>query len=500
MRGNRKHRGILQGTLLALVTAVFLAMSAGAGNAYAYQNTTGIVKDGGTRIRSSSSTDSTVLASVLSGDKLEICGMETGADGYTWYKVYVDRSTIGYVRSDRITDTGEKTGGVTDDNATGGSTGQNTDSSQSQETPAADPSTDPQEPQETDEESSGQTEILPDATETTPAVTGAKLQSIGLGNTISMSPAFSPDITEYTILVDENTESIAVFGVPAEGASVIENYGFDNLQRGSNMAVITVQAADGSTRSYNFMVNRGEASAEIHYSQPGMGNDTVQDQGNQTETQPGTKKSTGSGWIVFLIVIILAMAAVMVLMGLRLRDYRRELYGEDPEEFHLEDALPDNSVFRQVKARKRPSRAARRAYDEEHYEEEEAYDDEEAYDADEAYESEADHRDNGHEMDYPEEQNTEQNFMYDVKKSQEDAAQIQDPGMQYDAVGNTVSGKAEPDEPDLEPDDDELEDIMERNATITDQESGKDVWKSVNFMTPADDLEFEFLELDDENE
>lgn len=493
MRENRKHRGILRGILLALVTAVFLAVSAGAGNAYAYENTTGIVKDGGTRIRSSSSTDSTVLASVLSGDKLEICGMETGADGYTWYKVYVDRSTIGYVRSDRITDTGEKTGGVTNDNVTGNA-GQNTGTAQpdDSQTPQ-DPITDAEQPQDPDAEPSDQTEVVPDNTVTTPAVTGAKLQSIGLGNTISMSPAFSPDITEYTILVDENTESISVFGVPAEGATVTENYGFDNLQRGSNMAVITVQAADGSTTSYNFMVNRGEASAEIHYSQPGTGADTTQN--SQPETQTVVKKGVSSGWVVFLAVIIIAMAAVMVMMGLRVRDYRRELYGEDPEEFHLEDALPDNSVFRGIKAKRRPARAARESYDEE-----EPYDDGEAYDEEEPYEDGPDQTAAYEDAADNDNRNREQNFMYDVRKSEEDAAQIQDPGMQYHETERAADRRVEPSEADLEPDDDELEDIMERNATITDQESGKDVWKSVNFMTPADDLEFEFLKLDDENE
>ena len=46
-------------------------------------------------------------------------------------------------------------------------------------------------------------------------------------------------------------------------------------------------------------------------------------------------------------------------------------------------------------------------------------------------------------------------------------------------------------------DEDALEDITERNSTINDRKSDQDVWKSVNFMTPSDDLEFEFLDLDD---
>ncbi|MGN1160404.1 MAG: SH3 domain-containing protein [Lachnospiraceae bacterium] len=489
MRGNRKRRGILHGTFLALAAAVFLAMSVGGTNAYAYENTIGVVKEGDARIRSSSSTDSTVLASVLSGDRLEICGMETGADGYTWYKVYVDRSTIGYVRSDRITDTGEKTGGVTDDHVTGNA-GQNTNTPQddnSQDTPqdtviAEDPQDTPDDieiPQDTTD--------LPVDTTPVATVEGAKLQSIGLGSNVSMTPAFSPDVTEYTILVDENTTSIAVFGVPAEGASVTENYGFDDLKRGSNMAVITVQAADGTTKSYYFTVNRGEASAEIHYAQPGTDGEGTQS--GQADAAQNARKGGNSGWIVFLLVVILAMAAVIVLMGLRLRDYRRELYGEDPEEFHLKDALPDNSVFRKVFSQKtertfgreeRKTRTSRLHVKQDPDEEDDAYE-ADVYEDDDVYDDEDVHEAASEET---------QDFMYDVRQTAEDAAQIQDPGMRYQSS----------DEPDIEPEDDELEDIMERNATITDRDNGKEVWKSVNFMTPSDDLEFEFIELEDENE
>ncbi len=499
MRGKSRRFGrVLHRAVLVVIAAVFLSISVGAVNSYAYENTVGIVKEGGARIRSASSTDSTVLASVVSGNELEICGMETGADGYTWYKVYVDRSTIGYIRSDLITDTGEKTGGVTDNNITGGAIGGNTDTPQdngSQDAPQDNDVTDvPQDADTPDDAVTPEDTQTPGDTTTTPVVTGAFLQSIGLGNNVSMTPVFSPDVTEYTIYVDENTTAIAVFGVAAEGAAVTENYGFSDLQRGSNMGVITVQAADGSTRSYYFTVNRGEASAEIHYSEPPTigGEDT--DEATKVDVEDKESKGGNTGWIVFLVIVIIAMAAVIVLMGLRIRDYRRELYGEDPEEFHIKDALPGNNIFQKIfeqRNSKNATRTTERKMRVNRREEEEDLDDDDVYE-DEAYDE--DEEDEG--------------FMYDIRKTSEDAAQIQDPGMRYHKEDMEDYDSLDDDEEieeydgllDIDTEDDELEDIMERNATITDHESGKEVWKSVNFMTPADDLEFEFIELEDENE
>ncbi len=490
MREKSKRLGkILHRAVLVMIATIVLSMTIGTVNSYAYENTVGIVKEGGARIRSASSTDSTVLASVVSGNELEICGIETGADGYTWYKVYVDRSTIGYIRSDLITDTGEKTGGVTDNNVTGGAIGGGA-GNDTQDTPQDNESTDaPQDTENPDDatEPDGITQDtpVPDQTVTTPQVTGAFLQSIGLGSNVSITPAFSPDVTEYTIHVDENTTAITVFGVASDGASVTENYGFSDLQRGSNMGVITVQGADGSTRSYYFTVNRGAASAEIHYSEPPKAGDEVTD---VTETEPKEqKKGISGGWIVFLIIIILAMAAVIVLMALRIRDYKRELYGDDAEGFRIKDVLPENNIFQKVFEQRKSRNAYKsqstkrvsRRIEEEDDEDEDVYDD-----VDE-----------------------EEGFMYDIRKSSEDAAQIQDPGMRYrndEEDFDSLDDDEEMDDYegllDIDEEDDELEDIMERNATITDRENGKEVWKSVNFMTPADDLEFEFIELEDENE
>lgn len=542
LKKNKRSGGKWQRVFMAFACTVMLSVSVGGMNAYAYENTVGVINEGGARIRSSASTDSSVLASVGSGDKVEICGEETASDGYTWYKIYVNGKTIGYVRADLVTNTGEKTGGVTDNAATGNvGQGDDTQNDDSQEQPADDVQTDNT---QTDGDSGVESPLGGDAQITdTPTVNneiGLAGLSISNGTVI---PAFSPEVTEYTISVGEEVTSIAAYGVPSgEGVTVIENYGFSELEKGSNMAVITVAGPDGTTKSYYFTVNRGEPSSEIHYSDPNQVGESATD---PDEVQANEKKENShTGLIVFLVIVILAMAAVLVLMGLRIRDYRRDLYGEDPEEFHLRDAIPENSVFRRPLGTKQGTlkrRVSGRTEEFDMDDEEDVYDDEE--DSRETYKEKNDTQKRARMYDTDvtgkniEESavneslgNLEDGFLYDIKKVSEDADQIQDPGMQYQTTGNSYdSGNAygmhgdayehmsayqntqtesdfDEDEEDevegigIDPDDDELEDIMERNATITDQENGKEVWKSVNFMTPAEDLEFEFLDLEDENE
>lgn len=56
------------------------------------------------KIRESASTGSEALASVKSGDKLDVIAQTTDDDGYTWYKVYVNGEDTGYIRADLVGD------------------------------------------------------------------------------------------------------------------------------------------------------------------------------------------------------------------------------------------------------------------------------------------------------------------------------------------------------------------------------------------------------------
>ncbi|MDE7240093.1 MAG: SH3 domain-containing protein [Lachnospiraceae bacterium] len=486
-----KSIGKYIGRLCGCVSLSFLlAFAIGTLTAHAYVNTYGIVKEGnGANIRLQASTNSTALASVKGGDRVEICGTEVGADGYTWYKVYVNGNTIGYIRSDLVTDTGEKTGSIADDDLVGGTIGGQTGGGDV-------PADGSQPPQEDGEEQPGDEgdspEVPADSVPVLPTFSSnAALSGLSISNG-TLVPAFSPDVTQYTITVDEKTTSLTAFGRPSDESAVVsENYGFSNLQPGSNMAVITVQAADGSRRSYLFTVNRGEASEEMHYAVPyPVGGAS----GAAAESAAKEKGSSHIGWIIFLLILVVAMAVLLVLMGLRIRDYRRDLYGESEQEFHLRNILPKGSVFDKAGGR-REYRSRRRAKSSD-YEEDDGedgkdgeYDPEDEETEDDGY-SVSDSIEVsplsapsfsgalGGQSEDGEGYAAEDGFLYDMKYTDGEA----DEGV-YDTEENM--------------DEDALEDITERNSTINDHRTDQDVWKSVNFMTPSDDLEFEFLDLDD---
>lgn len=54
-------------------------------------------------IREKADKTSEVVASVEKGNSLDVISQTTDADGYTWYKVYVNKDKTGYVRADLVT-------------------------------------------------------------------------------------------------------------------------------------------------------------------------------------------------------------------------------------------------------------------------------------------------------------------------------------------------------------------------------------------------------------
>ena len=60
------------------------------------------VTDGPCRIRSEASTTSEAISSVDNGKKLDVLGEVTASDGYTWYKVKVEGDKTGYIRADLV--------------------------------------------------------------------------------------------------------------------------------------------------------------------------------------------------------------------------------------------------------------------------------------------------------------------------------------------------------------------------------------------------------------
>lgn len=72
--------------------------------------TTGTVIPASAKIRAEANTGSTAVGSVTAGKTVNILEETTGSDGKVWYKVEVDGSTTGYIRSDLVNKSGSSEG------------------------------------------------------------------------------------------------------------------------------------------------------------------------------------------------------------------------------------------------------------------------------------------------------------------------------------------------------------------------------------------------------
>ena len=101
----RWQLGYVMGTALltiVIVLAVFSRMTV-----ISHAETEGTVIAVSANIRQSADAGSEAVGSAMQGDKISIISQTTGADGYTWYRVYVNATTIGYIRADLVSASGE---------------------------------------------------------------------------------------------------------------------------------------------------------------------------------------------------------------------------------------------------------------------------------------------------------------------------------------------------------------------------------------------------------
>lgn len=81
-----------------------------------------------------------------------------------------------------------------------------------------------------------------------------------------LSPAFSPDITEYTSTVEADVTSVSVQAVPraaASGAVIASVEGRDGLHPGVNTIKVTCSAQDNTSTVYTITLTVGSASAGV---------------------------------------------------------------------------------------------------------------------------------------------------------------------------------------------------------------------------------------------
>ncbi|MDR1239266.1 MAG: Mu-like prophage major head subunit gpT family protein [Treponema sp.] len=81
-------------------------------------------------------------------------------------------------------------------------------------------------------------------------------------NAGTLSPAFNPAVTSYTVNVANGVSAITVTGTPAEGgAEVSANNGVSqSLAAGANVIAVTVTAQNGTVKTYTVTVTRAQAA------------------------------------------------------------------------------------------------------------------------------------------------------------------------------------------------------------------------------------------------
>ena len=87
------------------------------------------------------------------------------------------------------------------------------------------------------------------------------LKSLSVGDSLELTPAFSADVTEYTLAVGEDVTSLDVEAVADDENAKVEITGNDNLLMGENTVEIKVTAEDGTVRTYTINVTKGDTAA-----------------------------------------------------------------------------------------------------------------------------------------------------------------------------------------------------------------------------------------------
>ena len=94
---------MLHKAVLAAAFMLCLTMFCGFFSIVSHAESTGkVTAPNGAKVRSSASTSSRQITSYAQNATISIRGQVQGSDGYTWYEVWADADTVGYVRSDLV--------------------------------------------------------------------------------------------------------------------------------------------------------------------------------------------------------------------------------------------------------------------------------------------------------------------------------------------------------------------------------------------------------------
>ena len=373
---------------LSMVVSATIFASIGV-TAFAYTETTGTVSTDNVKVRESASTTASQVSSLKNGDKVDIIDEATDASGYVWYKIRVNKSETGYVRSALIS----KAGGSSSSATTATTT---TNTSQANGAAASLPAT----TVTTTDTKTGTTldnvnvrqgagtaydAVGKVAKGDTVTITG---EATGTDNKTWYQVTFGNDkqgfIRSDLLQVSEaapaeNTEAPAEGGeaAPAEGGEgeaveAVEGGEGEATEGGEDQsqggAEVTSEAGDGT---YSLVYLTDEEGTGIWYLYDNVEgyrvkvNELIEAAKSSDEVNKLVKTNNNYKTIVIILaVLILALVVGLVLLALKLRD---SLYYEDePEEEYDRYAQPSRRRARDAEEEEEdPRQRARRTATEE---------------------------------------------------------------------------------------------------------------------------------------
>lgn len=91
------------------------------------------------------------------------------------------------------------------------------------------------------------------------------LKSLTIDGDYKLTPEFDKNVTEYTLSVGSDVESIKINAKAVDNNAKVEIKGNDKLLMGENTVEIKVTAEDGTVRTYKINVTRGEETVSADF-------------------------------------------------------------------------------------------------------------------------------------------------------------------------------------------------------------------------------------------
>ncbi|MCQ2494647.1 MAG: SH3 domain-containing protein [Lachnospiraceae bacterium] len=106
----------IRNAALTAITVLALGVAINTTSFISFAESAGKITATTCNVRADASTQSASIGSKSKDETIKILGQKTGADGYVWYQIYINATTVGYVRSDLATITDGTTPDTIDEN------------------------------------------------------------------------------------------------------------------------------------------------------------------------------------------------------------------------------------------------------------------------------------------------------------------------------------------------------------------------------------------------